>query len=41
MLEKTNKLINDTETEYNLIIDNNKEIVINGEYFVSSYNINF
>ena len=40
MLEKTNKLINDTETEYNIIIDNNKEIVINGEYFVSSYNIN-
>ena len=40
MLEKTNKLINESETGYNLIVESKKDLVNNNEYFVSSYNIN-
>ena len=40
MHEKTNNLINETETGYKLIIDNKKDITINNEYYVNSYNIN-
>ena len=40
MLEKTNKLINETETGYELLVDNKKLDKIDNEYFVNSYNIN-
>ena len=40
MLEKTNNLINETETGYNLIVDNKNETKENDVYYVNSYNIN-
>ena len=40
MLEKKNKLINETQTEYKLIVENKEANIINNEYFVNTYNIN-
>ena len=40
MIEKTDKLINETKTEYKLLVENGESNNINNEYFVNSYNIN-
>ena len=40
MLPKTNKLINETEIGYKLLVDNKEADIKNNEYFVNSYNIN-